>query len=89
MRDSNKRWEDNASPIIFAARSSATTLHLADPGRAAVLFLQMVCAELHECLLFGRAEAMAQIDFTPHLTHAIDIFLYGAAPRTARPTHGA
>ncbi len=88
MRDGSKRWEGIIADYL-RGQVERETLHLADPGRAAALFLQMVCAELHECVLFGRAEAMAQIDFTPHLTHAIDIFLYGAAPRTARPTHGA
>ena len=86
MRESGKvRWE-GAVANYFRGQVERGTLDLASPERAATLFLQMICAELHECVLFGRADAMAQIDFTPHLTHAIDIFLYGAAPRTARPT---
>lgn len=84
MRDGGKRWEGIIADYL-RGQVERGTLSLADPDRAAVLFLQMVSAELHECVLFGRAEAMAQIDFTPHLTHAIDIFLYGAAPRTDRP----
>jgi len=86
MRESGKvRWEC-AVADYFRGQVERGTLNLASPERAAALFLQMICAELHECALFGRADAMAQIDFTPHLTHAIDIFLYGAAPRTARLT---
>jgi TetR/AcrR family transcriptional regulator, mexJK operon transcriptional repressor len=86
MRESGKvRWE-GAVANYFRGQVERGTLNLACPDRAATLFLQMICAELHECALFGSADAMAQIDFTPHLTHAIDIFLYGAAPRTARPT---
>ena len=86
MRESGKmRWE-GAIANYFRGQVERGTLNLACPDRAATLFLQMICAELHECALFGRADTMAQIDFTPHLTHAIDIFLYGAAPRTARPT---
>ena len=86
MRESGKvRWE-GAVANYFRGQVERGTLKLACPDRAATLFLQMICAELHDCALFGRADAMAQIDFTPHLTHAIDIFLYGAAPRTARPT---
>ena len=86
MRESGKvRWE-GAIANYFRGQVERGTLNLASPDRAATLFLQMICAEMHECALFGRADAMAQIDFTPHLTHAIDIFLYGAAPRTARPT---
>ncbi len=86
MRESGKRWEAVIADY-FRGQIKRATLSLAEPDRAAALFLQMICAELHECVLFGRAEAMAEIDFTPHLTHAIDIFLYGAAPRTVRPTH--
>jgi TetR/AcrR family transcriptional regulator, mexJK operon transcriptional repressor len=87
MRDSGKlRWEGVIANYL-RGQVERGTLHLADPDRAAALFLQMICAELHECLLFGPADAMARIDFTPHLTHAIDIFLNGAAPRTDGSTH--
>jgi TetR/AcrR family transcriptional regulator, mexJK operon transcriptional repressor len=89
MRENGKlRWE-GAIANYFRGQVERGTLSLAHPDRAAALFMQMICAELHECLLFGREDAMAQIDFTPHLTHAIDIFLYGAAPRTDQPTHQA
>ncbi|MGA2188419.1 MAG: hypothetical protein ABSH33_07815, partial [Steroidobacteraceae bacterium] len=54
---------------------------------AASLFLQMVCAELHLCLLFGTADDMAKLDFTAHVALVIDIFLNGAAPR--RDARGA
>ena len=86
MRGSTKVRIDSAIANYFRGQVERGTLDLASPERAATLFLQMICAELHECALFGSADAMAQIDFTPHVTHAIDIFLYGAAPRTARPT---
>lgn len=85
MRESGKlRWEAVIANYL-RGQVERGTLRLADPDRAAALFMQMICAELHECLLFGRAEAMARIDFTPHLTHAINIFLYGAAARTEGP----
>jgi AcrR family transcriptional regulator len=89
MRDSSKQRWDGAVANYFRGQIQQGTLSLADPDRAAVLFLQMVCAELHECLLFGSAEAMAQIDFTPHLEQVIDIFLFGAAPRADRPLRAA
>ncbi len=86
MRDSGKqRWEGVIADY-FRGQIDRGSLRLADPERAAVLFMQMICAELHECLLFGKADAMAQLDFAPHLTHAIDIFLFGAASASARPT---
>ena len=86
MRDSGKqRWE-GAIADYFRSQIQRGSLSLTDPDRAAVLFLQMICAELHDCLLFGKADAMAQLDFSPHLTHAIDIFLFGAASAAARLT---
>ena len=89
MRESSRQRWDGAIADYFRGQVARGTLSLADPDRAAVLFLQMICAELHECLLFGSAEAMARIDFTPHIDQAIDIFLFGAAPRADRPITAA
>ncbi len=84
MRDSGKlRWE-GALANYFRGQIKRGSLSLADPDRAAALFMHMICAELHECLLFGRAGAITELDFTPHLTHVIDIFLFGAASAAAR-----
>lgn len=84
MRDSSKSRWDGAIADYFRGQIKRGTLALADPDRSAVLFLQMICAELHEHLLFGCPDAIARLDFTPHLTHVIDIFLFGAAPRADR-----
>jgi TetR/AcrR family transcriptional regulator, mexJK operon transcriptional repressor len=85
MRESSKQQWDSAIANYFRGQINRGTLALADPDRAAGLFLQMICAELHECLLFGSVDDMAQRDFTPHLTHLIELFLFGAAPRADRP----
>src|SRR3984885_15127030 len=78
MRENGKlRWE-RAIANYFSGQVERGTLNLAHPDRAAVLFMQMICGELRECALFDSADAIAHIDFTPHLKHAIDIFLYGA-----------
>ena len=87
VRESTKHRWDGAVAKYFRGQIKRGTLTLADPDRAAVVFLQMISAELHECLLFGSSEAMAQHDFTPHLKQVIDIFLFGAKPRSDRPTH--
>jgi TetR/AcrR family transcriptional regulator, mexJK operon transcriptional repressor len=85
MRESTKlRW-DGAIACYFRGQIKRGTLNLADPERSAVLFLQMICAELHECLLFEGADAIAQADFKPHIAHVIDLFLNGAFPRAGRP----
>jgi AcrR family transcriptional regulator len=61
------------------------TLSVADPARAATLFIQMVCAELRECQLFGPVEATVRLDHKAHLDLVIDIFLNGMAPRNELP----
>jgi TetR/AcrR family transcriptional regulator, mexJK operon transcriptional repressor len=85
MRDGTKRRIENAIGNYFRGQVRRGTLALAEPDRAAALFLQMICAELHECLLFHSADAVAKLDLTSHLNHAIEIFLFGSAPRTDRP----
>jgi AcrR family transcriptional regulator len=87
MRCSAKQRIDDAVAGYFRKQVHRGTLTLADPERAASLFLQMVCAELHLCLLFGTADDMAKLDFTAHVALVIDIFLNGAAPR--RDARGA
>jgi TetR/AcrR family transcriptional regulator, mexJK operon transcriptional repressor len=89
MRDGTKRRVEYAIANYFRGQIGRGTLSLRDPDRAAALFKQMICSELHECLLFGGADAMIHLDFTAHLSHVIDIFLFGAVPRTDRPTNTA
>jgi AcrR family transcriptional regulator len=81
MRGSAKARVDDAIANYLRRQTLRGTLRLSDPDRAAALFLQMVCAELHECLLFGSPEDMAKIDSDAHLKHVVDIFLNGALPR--------
>ncbi len=89
MRENGKlRW-DAAVAGYFRRQVACGALRLYDPERSARLFLQMSCAELHECLLFASPEAMAKFDFTSHAKHVVDIFLFGAAPRTDRSTNGS
>jgi TetR/AcrR family transcriptional regulator, mexJK operon transcriptional repressor len=84
MREGAKRRVENAIANYFRGQIARGTLTLRDPDRAAALFKQMICAELHEHLLFYGADAVTKIDFMSHLNHVIDIFLLGAVPRTDR-----
>jgi TetR/AcrR family transcriptional repressor of mexJK operon len=81
MRENNKQCVDNAVADYFRTQVARGELTLADPDRAATLFLQMICAELHESLLFGGEAAVARLDCKAHVEHVIDIFLLGATPR--------
>jgi AcrR family transcriptional regulator len=81
MRENNKRCVDNVLANYLRAQTADGALSLADPDRAATLFLHMICAELHESLLFGGEAAVARLDCKSHVEHVIDIFLLGATPR--------
>jgi TetR/AcrR family transcriptional regulator, mexJK operon transcriptional repressor len=81
MRENNKQCVDNVVVNYLRAQVARGELTLADPDRAATLFLQMICSELHESLLFGGEAAVARLDCKAHVEHVIDIFLLGATPR--------
>jgi AcrR family transcriptional regulator len=81
MRAGTKARVNNAVANYFRVQIERGTLVLADPDRAASLFMQMVCAELHECLLFGSPDEMSKLNFAAHLQQVVDIFLNGAATR--------
>jgi TetR/AcrR family transcriptional regulator, mexJK operon transcriptional repressor len=81
MRDNNRRCVDAVVADYLRSQVARGTLALADPQRSATLFLQMICSELHESLLFGGEAAAATLDCQAHVEHVIDIFLLGAAPR--------
>jgi TetR/AcrR family transcriptional regulator, mexJK operon transcriptional repressor len=81
MRENNKQCVDNVVAGYLHAQVASGGLTLADPDRAASLFLQMICSELHESLLFGGEAAVARLDCKAHVEHVIDIFLLGATPR--------
>ena len=81
MRENNKLCVDNVVANYLRAQVRSGSLHLADPDRAATLFLQMICSEMHDRLLFGGEAEVATLDLKSHVDHAIGLFLLGAAPR--------
>ena len=85
MRDNGKARLDNAVAGYLRGQVRRGTLRLADPDRAASLFLQMMCGELHECLLFGSETDMAKLNFGAHLDMVVDIFLNGCSPHNDNP----
>ena len=84
VRTSAKRRLDAAVAGYFQRQIRRGSLRLDDPQRAAALFLHMVRAELHECVLFGAPDAVAQLDCPAHVHHVVEIFLNGALPREER-----
>jgi TetR/AcrR family transcriptional regulator, mexJK operon transcriptional repressor len=83
MRANTKTRMVNAIATYFRGQIHKGTLSLTDPERSAALFIRMVCAELHECLLFGSPEEISKLDFAAHVDLVVRIFLNGAAPRRA------
>ena len=90
MRQSAKASIDDLLIRYLRTQTCRGMLQIADPERAGVLFMQMVCAELHECLLFGSAGEMDHLDLSAHLALVVDIFINGTRPREAlraAPSH--
>jgi hypothetical protein len=90
MRSHSKARIGNWVANYLCEQSCRGNLILREPDWAAVLFVQMICAELHEYLLFGPSDGMSKLDVDWHVSQVIDIFLLGAAPRelglNERPT---
>jgi AcrR family transcriptional regulator len=81
MRASDKRCVENVVANYFRSQVRGRALALSDPDKAASLFLQMICSEMRECMLFGDESALAHLDMKRHTAFVIDMFLLGAAPR--------
>jgi TetR/AcrR family transcriptional regulator, mexJK operon transcriptional repressor len=91
MRTNAKGRLDHAVAGYLRGQVQRGTLRLADPDRAASLFLQMACGEVKECMLFGTETELAKLDSTAQINMAVDIFLNGAGIRdhAATPLHTA
>ena len=85
MRDNGKARIDNAVSGYLRGQVRRGSLRLADPDRAASIFMMMMCGELHECMLFGSETDMAKLDFGAHVDMVVEIFLNGCSPRNDNP----
>jgi len=83
IRGDTKVQLENAVANYLRSQIRHGTMRVADPARSAALFVQMVCAELREYLLFGSLKEIAQLDHKLHLALVVDIFLNGAVRRNA------
>jgi AcrR family transcriptional regulator len=81
MRENDRRCVDAALAAYLRREINRGTLALADPDKAAALFLQMIFSELHERWLFDTEQTLAQLDLSSHLHDVVELFLMGAAPR--------
>ena len=84
MRENGKIRVEDAIASYFMSQIARGTLNLTDPAHAAGLFVQMVCSELHQCVLFGSLDEIERYDPTHHLQYVLDIFLLGSTPRSLK-----
>jgi len=86
MRSGAKARVENTVAAYLRTQMLRGNLCVADPARAASLFVHMVVGDLHECLLFGAPGEIPKLDLGGHVGEVVDVFLYGVA---ARPAPGA
>jgi TetR/AcrR family transcriptional regulator, mexJK operon transcriptional repressor len=86
MREANKARVHDAIAGYLRSQVRRGTLTLSDPDGAANLVGQMICSQLHECMLFGSQSEMVALDSVAHLNLVVDIFLNGALSRADAPT---
>jgi AcrR family transcriptional regulator len=83
IRRDTKAKLTNAVLDFLYRENHRSTLIVADPARDSALFVQMVCAEVCDTLLFGSIEQMEHFDSKAHLEFVVDIFLNGTAVHDA------
>jgi len=83
MRASGKKRMEDALAAYLRGQVECGSLALTDPASAAVLFLQMITAQVHEYLLFE-----SSLDRCAHVARVVQLFLYGAAPRPDPSANG-
>ena len=88
MRASGKKRMEDALAAYLRGQVECGSLALTDPASAAVLFLQMITAQVHEYLLFESPQAVASLDRCAHVARVVQLFLYGAAPRPDPSANG-
>ncbi len=84
MRSATKDRILSAVAQYFRGQIARGRLTLADPERAAALFMYMLKAELQECMLLGSLQDVARLDSQRHIDLVVEIFLNGTAPRGLR-----
>ena len=75
---------ESALAGYFARQTARGVMSVADPERAAALFMHMITAEMHECQLFKSEDAIRAIDQSAHVARVVQIFLHGTLVRAGR-----
>jgi AcrR family transcriptional regulator len=89
IRERDKTRVDTPIADYFRRQAHRGVMAISDADAAAALFVQMVCAELHECWLLLAADGMRKLNFAVGLNLSVQIFMYGAMSKVGQPTDDA
>jgi hypothetical protein len=78
IRERDKARVDTAIADYFRRQAHRGVMAISDTDAAAALFVQIVCAELHECCLLLAADEMRKLNFGVNLNLWVEIFMHGA-----------
>jgi AcrR family transcriptional regulator len=89
IRERDKARVDTAIADYFRRQAHRGVMAVSDADSAAALFVQMVCAELHEYWLLLAADEMCKLNFGVGLSLSVEIFMHGAMSKVGQPADDA
>ena len=89
IRERDKARVDTAIADYFRRQAHRGAMAISDTDAAAALFVQIVCAELHEYWLLLAAHDMRKLNFGVGLNLSVEIFMHGAMSKIGRPADDA
>jgi hypothetical protein len=87
IRERDKARVDTAIADYFRRQAHRGVMAISDTDAAAALFIQVVCAELHEYSLLLAADEMR--NFGVGLNQSVEIFMHGAMSKVRQPADDA
>jgi AcrR family transcriptional regulator len=82
VRCTNRQRFEAKLSTYFRRQTERGIFALEDPDRAAHLFLNLIAADIQDCLLFEPAGSIGRVDWPRHVNSAVQLFLFGASPRS-------
>jgi TetR/AcrR family transcriptional regulator, mexJK operon transcriptional repressor len=89
IRERDKARVDTAIADYFRRQAHRGVMAISDTDAAAALFVQIVCAELHEYWLLLAANEMRKLNFGVGLNLSVEIFMHGAMSKVGQPADDA
>ena len=89
IRERDKTRVGTPIADYFRRQAHRGVMAISDTDAAAALFVQMVCAELHEYWLLLAADDVRKLDFGVGLNLSVEIFMRGAMSKVGRPADDA